>query len=75
MSGPITSMIRIAVAAFIGTVVRIAANKWAIDVDGETLTAAITGAFIGGYYAIAKIIEAKYPALKLLGLADPDTKT
>lgn len=72
MGSRITSMIRIGVAAAVGTVVRIIFNKWGVDVDGETWTAAITGAFIGGYYSLAKWAEGRWPWLRALGLADPD---
>ena len=72
MSNQITSMIRIGVAAGVGSVVSILVTKWGIDVDGESLTSAITGGFIGAYYALAKWAESKWPLLRLLGLNDPD---
>ncbi len=72
LSGPATSMIRIAAAALAGTVVRILANKYAIDIDGETLAAATTAVAIGAWYAVAKVVETKWPRVRLLGLADPD---
>ena len=76
LSTPITSMIRIAVAAVVGTVVRILSNKYGVvDIDGETLVAVSTGAVVAVYYALAKLVEAKYPRVRPLGLADPDTKT
>ena len=71
MSARITSSIRISVAALIGVAVKLASERLGIDVDGETLTAALTGVFISLYYAGAKWAEAKWPAIKFLGLADP----
>ncbi len=69
------SMIRFAFAAVAGTVVRIIANKWAYDIDGETLASASTAVAIVAYYAAVKLIERRWPKATLLGLADPDTKT
>ena len=73
MSTRATSMIRIGVAALVGSLVRIVANRWAIDVDGETLTSLLTAVAIAGYYSLAKWAEGRWPALRMLGLADPDT--
>lgn len=75
MSTRITSMIRIGVAALVGTLAQLAVNKWGIDFDGETVAAAATGIAISLYYAAAKWAEAKWPRIKFLGLTDPDQET
>lgn len=72
MGSSVTSMIRIAVASLIGVIVKVVSNKWAIDIDGETLTAAVTGAMIAIWYAFAKWAEQKWTWLRLLGLHDPN---
>lgn len=71
MSARIQSSIRIGVAALVGVLVKLATEQLGIDVDGETITAALTGVFISIYYTLAKWAEAKWPAIKFLGLADP----
>jgi len=72
LGSQITSIIRIAIAAAVGTGVNLAVSKWGIDMDGETITAAVTGAFIGAYYAIARAIETRWPASRFLGLLNPE---
>ncbi len=71
MSNQITSMIRIGIAAAVGVAVKLLTEQVGLDVDGETLTAALTGAAISLYYSFARWAEARWPAIRFLGLADP----
>lgn len=67
MSDHAVSLIRTYVPLWVGiALTRLAELTGPIDIDGEGLITAVTGIVVAVYYAVARAIEAKYPAAGIL---------
>lgn len=75
MSDAIVSIIRTVVPAIVGTIVA-QALKAGIDIDGTAVSSALTPVAIGGYYALVRWAETRWPkAGMLLGVPRPPSYT
>lgn len=73
MSDLIVSIIRTVVPALVGLIIATLANV-GIDVDSDSLVVVLNGLFIGAYYALARLLESRFPAAGwLLGQPKPPT--
>lgn len=60
VSDYLVSLVRTVVPTVIGYVIAVLAG-WGIDVDPTTLEVTLTSLLVGGYYAIARGLEAVHP--------------
>lgn len=73
MGDQVTSIIRTVVPVIVGTAISWLARR-GIDVDGAAVAQAVTVVIIGGYYAVARWAETRWPrAGWMLGIAKPPT--
>jgi hypothetical protein len=62
MSDMLKSVIRTIVPVIVGLILS-AAVKAGLDIDEQTLTQIVDAAVIGGYYALIRFGESRYPAV------------
>lgn len=65
MSDLTPSIIRTGVPLIVGPLVTWAASK-GVDIDGETVTAAVAAVVGLAYYVLARLLERRWPALGVL---------
>jgi len=58
----LVSLVRTAVPAVVGYLLSLLSGV-GIDLDPGALSTVVTGLFVGGYYAVARFLESKVPAL------------
>lgn len=65
LSDYLVSLIRTLVPMVVGYVIRLTAGA-DIEVDPGALEVVVSGLFVGGYYALVRALEARFPVVGVL---------